>query len=224
MVSELRQTTAEIEYPASDGQPMADNTKQFEWIVYIKKGLDLLFEANEQVFVAGDLLWYPVEGNNKIRQAPDVMVVLGRPKGHRSSYIQHREDGVVPQVVFEIISPGNTVIEMNRKFQFYERYGINEYYLYDPEQQVLGGFVRQGNYLEHIPDVQGWVSPALGIRFEQNEVGNLVLYRSTGEPFMTYEEIAALAAKAQERAEAAEARALRLAEKLRALGVDPEQL
>jgi Uma2 family endonuclease len=86
---------------------MADNTKQFRWIVVIKENLELLFADNPQVFVAGDLLWYPVEGDNAIRQAPDAMVVVGRPKGNRGSYRQWEEGGVAPQVVFKILSPGN---------------------------------------------------------------------------------------------------------------------
>ncbi|ELS04358.1 hypothetical protein Xen7305DRAFT_00040890 [Xenococcus sp. PCC 7305] len=70
-----------IIYPDSDGKPMADNTKQFHWIVTIQQNLEWLFKDNPNVFVAGDLLWYPVEGDNKKCTAPDVMVVLGRPKG-----------------------------------------------------------------------------------------------------------------------------------------------
>ena len=84
----------EIIYPDSDGNPMADNTVQFRWITTIKANLDWLFTENEQVFVAGDLLWYPLEGNNKKRQAPDVMVVFGRPKGDRGSYQQWKEDNI----------------------------------------------------------------------------------------------------------------------------------
>ena len=72
-----------IVYPDSDGKPMADNTRQFRWITTIKSNLDWLFANNADVFVAGDLLWYPVEGDNKTRQAPDVMVAFGRPKGKR---------------------------------------------------------------------------------------------------------------------------------------------
>src|SRR4030095_3541808 len=100
---------APITYPQSDGQPMADNTKQFRWIVTIQGGLDALFRADPQVFVAGDLLWYPVEGHPEMCMAPDVMVAFGRPKGDRGSYLQWQEGGIAPQVVFEIRSPGNTI-------------------------------------------------------------------------------------------------------------------
>lgn len=82
------------------------------------------------MFVAGDLLWYPQPGDNKIRQAPDTMAVFGGPKGDRSSYQQWEEGNIPPQVVFEILSPGNPLKEMARKFKFYEQYGVEEYYIY----------------------------------------------------------------------------------------------
>jgi len=66
----------EVIYPDSDGKPMADNTKQFRWIVTIKENLEWLFADDPNVFVAGDLLWYPIKGNNKTCQAPDAMVVV----------------------------------------------------------------------------------------------------------------------------------------------------
>src|SRR4051812_16027135 len=104
-----------IIYPESDGQPIAENTVQFRWIVTIKEGLDSLFRDRADVFVAGDLFWYPVEGKPKIRVAPDMMVVLGRPKGDRRSYLQWEEGGIPPQVVFEVLSPGNRTWEMEQK-------------------------------------------------------------------------------------------------------------
>src|SRR5262245_8223447 len=119
---------SKIVYAESDGQPMADNTRQFRWIVTIEGGLDALFKDDPNVFVAGDLLWYPVEGKPNIRMAPDAMVVFGRPKGDRGSYQQWHEDGIAPQVVFEVLSPGNRLAELIKKFQFYDRYGVEEYY------------------------------------------------------------------------------------------------
>src|SRR5438552_5527321 len=69
-----------IVYPDDDGQPMSENTWQFQWIVTIEGGLDALYRDDPNVFVAGDLLWYPVEGDNTIRTAPDAMIAFGRPK------------------------------------------------------------------------------------------------------------------------------------------------
>src|SRR5271165_537158 len=77
---------SEIVYPESDGKPMAENTLQFQWIVTIKEGLAREFSARPDVFVAGDLLWYPVEGRPDICAAPDAMVAIGRPAGFRGCY------------------------------------------------------------------------------------------------------------------------------------------
>jgi Uma2 family endonuclease len=215
---------SELIYPDSDGQPMSDNTKQFRWIVLIKENLEILFAHDPQVFVAGDLLWYPVQGRPDIRVAPDAMVVFGRPKGDRGSYKQWVEENVTPQVVFEILSPGNTVLEMNRKLLFYQHYGVLEYYLYDPDGINLGGFMRTNeSMLEEILEMQGWVSPQLGIRFELVE-SDLVLYRPDGRRFLTSVELAQRVKQERDRADSAQAQVNRLAARLRELGVDPEQV
>ncbi|MEI6046338.1 MAG: Uma2 family endonuclease, partial [Chloroflexota bacterium] len=136
------QEQEEIVYPESDGKPMADNTEQFNWIVTIKNGLEELFMGNPNVFIAGDLLWYPVEGKPKIRAAPDAMVAFGRPRGPRGSYRQWLEGNIAPQVVFEILSPGNKPPEMETKRGFYQLYGVEEYYIYDPDSYSLSGWIR----------------------------------------------------------------------------------
>lgn len=118
-----------IIYPESDGMPMADNSKQFRYIVTIEGNLEILFANQPDVFVIGDMLWYPAQGHPEIRQAPDVMVAFGRPKGDRGSYLQWREANIAPQVVFEILSPGTRKRKMDDKFAFYDRYGVEEYYL-----------------------------------------------------------------------------------------------
>jgi Uma2 family endonuclease len=205
-----------VEYPDNDGQPMSDNTLQFKWIVLTKEGLETLFRHDPNVFVAGDLLWYPEEGNPKNRQAPDAMVVIGRPKGQRGSYKQWEEAGIAPQVVFEILSPGNRPSDLVRKFSFYERHGVEEYYTYDPFSGELLGWLRGDGGFQEISDMRGHVSPRLGIRFEPGEgADNLMILGPDGKPFATHQELA-------DRAEAERQRAERLAAKLRALGVEPE--
>ncbi|HHW77833.1 MAG TPA: Uma2 family endonuclease [Xanthomonadaceae bacterium] len=241
----------EVVYPDSDGKPMADNTRQFRYIVTIQGGIAALFADRPDVFVAGDLLWYPVEGDNKIRAAPDTMVVFGRPPGDRGSYLQWREDNLPPQVVFEVMSPGNTAAEMTRKFRFYQQYGVEEYYLYDPDRGTLDGWIRRDGRLEDVPNMEGWISPRLGIRFALEGL-DLVLYRPDGLRFETFLELEQRAKAERERAEAerqraeeqyrrAEAerqradeahqraeierqRAERMAERLRALGIDPNTM
>lgn len=212
-----------IVYPDSDGQRMADNTKQFRWIVTIKENLELLFADRADIFVAGDLLWYPAEGRNDIRQAPDVMVILGRPKGDRGSYKQWQENNIAPQVVFEILSPGNRLKEMYKKFKFYDVYGVEEYYVYDPDTIDLIGWLRSKGNFEIIEDMNGWVSPQLGIRFELKPE-TLEIYKPNGDRFMTYVELGQLVEQERQLVEQERQRANRLAAKLQELGIDPNEL
>lgn len=208
-------------YPESDGKPMAENTEQYKWIVIIRENLDLLLE---NAFVAADLFWYPVKGEPKIVQAPDIMVAIGRPKGRRGSYKQWEEADIAPQVVFEILSPGNNFIEMIRKERFYGRYGVQEYYIYDPDEKAIEGYIRSEGGLQFIDNLSGWVSPLLKIRFEQKQDGELEIYRPDGNRFVSFAELATRAEEATKRAKEADQKAKRLAEKLRELGVDPESI
>jgi Uma2 family endonuclease len=223
--------TNQIIYPDSDGQPMADNTKQFRWITVIKSNLDWLFQDEELVFVAGDLLWYPVEGNPKYRVAPDAMVVFGRPKGDRGSYKQWEEDNIAPQVVFEILSPGNTEGEMERKLQIYARCEVEEYYVYDPDRYILKGYQRGDDlFLNRIEVMDGWISPRLGITFRLNG-DELTITHPDGRIFETFDSVATerdllLADKQQLEVEKQqlEIEKNKRDAKLRELGIDPDML
>jgi Uma2 family endonuclease len=237
MVAQLP-TPNQIEYPDSDGKPISDNTKQFRWITIVKYNLDWLFTNDENVFIAGDLLWYPVEGNSKRRAAPDVMVAFGRPKGDRGSYKQWEEAGIAPQVVFEILSPGNKPNEMAAKLAFYDRHNVEEYYVYDPDNNILTGWEREDGYLIEIPVMQDWISPRLGIKFDLSTPPELQIYRPNGSPFLSFEDVSqrlesttrelaniSQALATTEQALAAEAdRNQRLAAKLRELGIEPDTI
>jgi Uma2 family endonuclease len=231
MVTQLQSPDkSNIIYPEDNGEPMSNNTEQFRLIVEIKENLELLFADNPNVFVAGDLLWYPVEGNNKLSQAPDVMVVIGVPKGYRGSYQQWNENNIAPQVAFEILSPGNRLTPMIQKFRFYERYGVEEYYLYDPQAVELTGWQRVEEKLEEIEQMEGWVSPRLGVRFQLSET-ELQMFGSSGEPFVSFVELDRLRQEAEARAEQAEtlleqerSRSQALEAQLRQLGIDLDRL
>ena len=191
-------------YPEADGKPLADNTIQFRLITTIQGGIDALFADNPNVFVAGDLLWYPVEGEPSTKQAPDVMVVFGRPKRDRRSYKQWEEENIPPQVVFEIASISNTRKELEgTKLEFYERYGVEEYYIFDPDRGSLKGWLRRFGAIRSISEMQGWISPRLKVRFQVSE-GTLQLYRPDGEVFGTYVEIMTKSDRERKRAEQAE--------------------
>ena len=233
MVLQPVKTHQEVIYPESDGEPISDHTLQFEWIVVIKDNLEAFFAQTPDVFVAGDLLWYPVEGSPKICAAPDAMVVFGRPKNQRGSYQQWNEAHVAPQVVFEILSPGNRFGEMLNQFLFYQRHGAEEYYLYDPFRLEFDAWLRSedGGELLPVDDVNGFVSPRLGVRFDFTPGQPLQIFLPNGDPFQTFTQLKeSVAREHEERLEAqrkqreAEERSERFAARLRELGVDPTTL
>jgi len=224
MVSQLQSSSqSEVIYPDSDGQPMANNTKQFRWILVIQQNLDWLFADNPNVFVAGDLFWYPVEGRPNIVNAPDVMVVFGRPKSERGSYQQWNEEDIAPQVVFEILSPSNSQDEMERKLLFYDRYGVEEYYIYDPDRNRLRGWLRGEDGLDVIPQMADWVSPRLGIRFALSQE-SWEFYRPDGERFLSYVEISQRFEEERQRAEQAEQARRDAVPRLLGMGLSVEQV
>ncbi|MBW4506838.1 MAG: Uma2 family endonuclease [Scytonematopsis contorta HA4267-MV1] len=193
-------------YPESDGQPMAENTIQFRWIVTIKENLEILFAANPDVFIAGDLFWYPIEKDTDTKYAPDTMVVFGRPKGDRGSYIQCKEGNIPPQVVFEVLSPSNTKAEMQNKLDFYNKYGVEEYYLYNPYKNNLTGWLRDKRNLKQITNINGWTSPRLSIKFVLTST-TLEIYRPDGRKFLTPVELEEQRQQAEKLADAERQRA-----------------
>lgn len=239
-----------VYYPDSDGQPMADNTLQFDWIALLKWNIEAMYRRRTDVFVAGDHLIYPVEGDAEQRQAPDVYVAFGVVKKDRGSYRVWEENGIFPQVVFEVWSPNNRFEPMQKKLAFYEKFGAEEYYIVYPEfPSHLEIRIRSGGQLIEVPDPNGFVSPRLSIRFLL-ERGRLTVYGPEGRQFRKPDEIVEERDEAEEwlarerqraeaerlraeaerqradaerqRAEAERQRADQLAERLRQLGVDPD--
>jgi Uma2 family endonuclease len=199
-------TTTVVVYPDSDGEPMSDTTLQYHYIVMIRDGLEALFADRSDVFVAANLLWYAVEGDATVRAGPDVMVAFGRLKGHRGSYRQWEEGGHPPDVVFEILSPGNRAGELKQKFEFYQAHGVEEYYIYDPDRGRLTGYRREGGELHEVPRMQGYISPLMGVQFELAQ-GELRLYGPNGRRFLTPLEQDQRANRAERRAQQEQLRA-----------------
>ncbi len=162
-------------------------------------------------------------------------MVLGRPKGDRGSYKQWLEEDIPPQVVFEILSPSNKTKKetgsLKDKFEFYQQHGVEEYYLYDPDELRLEIWQRRGNNLHRIEGVNPWISPRLEVRFEWQAGEDLKLYRPDGRRFLTFLELEERAIAAEQRqrqerqrAEQAEQREERLRQRFMDLGLGPDHL
>jgi Uma2 family endonuclease len=197
----------EITYPESDGNPIAENTLQFEWIALLHHGFSAMYADDPQVWVASDVLWYPVKGDNQARYAPDLLIVFGRPKHHRGSYKQWEEGGIAPYLVVAVLSPGNSMREMGRKFEFYERHGVHEYYIYNPDTFDFSVWIRGDDRLR-VPDYDtSFVSPRTGVRFVTLPGEPLQVFHRNGERFKSYLEVLAERQEARAEAEAERSRA-----------------
>jgi Uma2 family endonuclease len=89
---------------------------------------------------------------------------------------------------------------MNRKLVFYERYGVEEYYIYDPDKNDLSGWLRSESRLDLIEQMHDWVSPRCGIRFDCSGE-ELAIYRPDGQKFFSYLEIGQLLEQERQRVE-----------------------
>ena len=79
-------------------------------------------------------LFYQEDESDDTVVQPDISVVCGEKKrgieGCRGA----------PDLVIEILSPSNNAIEMDRKFKLYQKAGVREYWVVDPENNGLTVF------------------------------------------------------------------------------------
>lgn len=155
-----------IEYPTSDGRPIAESDWHRNELVRQIRTLSTRF-AKQKVYVTGNLLLYYREGDEHKRVAPDVMVVKGAEPRRRDNYLLW-EERISPQFVMEITSKKSKDEDLIEKRAIYENeIGVNEFFLFDPTRDyldpcLLGYRLVRGKY-EPIEPVGG--------RLESKELG-----------------------------------------------------
>ena len=120
-----------IEYPDSDGEPMAENDHQLSAMLDAISMLRAWYDDRDDVYAGGDMLIYYKINDNETRVAPDVFVVLGTPKHKRKSWIVWRE-GKAPDIVMELASGSTWRRDMREKRAIYAEMGVIEYWRFDP--------------------------------------------------------------------------------------------
>jgi len=213
-----------------------ESTRRLRWIVTLQGGLDALLRHRNDTLVAGSVPWYITPGSTTFA-TPDVFVAIGVTQGERTAYRQWEEHNVAPQVVFDVLAPGTSMVGVCRQLKFYERAGVEEYYMYDPDAGEYLGWLHNGVTFEEITTLEGWTSPRLGITFGIHN-GDLTLSRPNGERFLSYVELAEVAERDRERANQEHERAEQersradyhatrekmLIARLRALGFNPDDV
>ena len=128
--------SAAVDYPSSDGKPLAENDAQLAAILYAVSALRVYYAARADVYVSGDLLIYYEESNPRVAVAPDAFVVFGVEDRVRMNY-KVWEEGKGPEFVLEVASRSTWREDVGRKLGVYAELGVTEYFLYDPRGEYL---------------------------------------------------------------------------------------
>ena len=126
-----------LEYPDSDGLPMAENDEHYVAIQSVRLPLEEHLRPSADTYVTGDLLMYYVQGDPSKRVAPDVMVVREVAPGPRRTYLVWAE-GKPPDFVAEVSSPDSGKADRTVKRELYASIGVQEYLLFDPGYEEGG--------------------------------------------------------------------------------------
>ena len=131
---------AEVDYPSSDGRPIAESDHQRTPLTYAVERLRQYFRDREDVYVSGNLLIYYEEGNPGASVAPDVFVVVGADRRDRSSY-RLWEEPKGPDFALEITSRRTHREDQGKKRELYRRLEVREYW----HQRCRGWCGRRGS-------------------------------------------------------------------------------
>jgi Uma2 family endonuclease len=164
---------ADIYYPTTDGEPMAETDVHADVMIECKEVLRDWYADDPNSYVGGNLLVYYEEGNPRKHLAPDIFAVPGVPKlPLRENYLIWKE-GKAPQAVIEITSSSTAKNDLEEKFRICrDVWKVQEYFLFDPLAEYLKpplqGYRLQGKRYVHIQPVAGRLpSKVLGLHLER---------------------------------------------------------
>jgi Uma2 family endonuclease len=184
----------EIEYPYSDGKPMAESDLHRDEMNYLIRALDRWFRATRDAYVAGNLFVYYVRGDRKAVVAPDVFLVRGVPKRKRKSFLLWNE-GHGPCFVVEVTSENTRAEDLKTKKDLYQRLGVEEYFLHDPLSEYLNpalqGFrLQDGSYRRIAPEPDGTLfSRMTGLRLRVEGERLRLVDPESGKALADYDEM-----------------------------------
>lgn len=207
-----------IEYPESDGRPMAETPDHGQVIVDLFHALSRRYAEVPDVYVWFNMLLYYVEGNPRASVAPDVFLVQGVDKERERRTYKVWEEGRAPSWICEVTSKSTRDEDVATKKGIYERLGVLEYFLFDPLGEYLkprlqGYRLAGGKYERLAPQAAGslW-SPTTGLRLVPEGKRLRLLDAETGEP-LPWPDEDAVARRAAERQAEDERRARATAER-----------
>jgi Uma2 family endonuclease len=219
----------DVEYPDSDGQPMAETDIHRDEMHDLIKALQRRYQDVPDVYVSGSLFLYYVQGDPRAVVAPDVFLVKGVEKKRRRTY-KLWEEGRPPSLVIELTSDSTQDEDLSKKKLCYERLGVEEYFLHDPYQDYLDpslqGFrLVNGRYRRIAAEPDGSLrSLTTGLLLRTEGKRLRLVDAAMGEPLPWGEELGAQMSRERTARQAAEKRADQEAAARRALEEELERL
>ena len=125
-----------VYYPEERDDEIGESSVHIKLLANLLSILKLYFKNRQDVFLSGNMNLYFEKGNSRKWFAPDLLVAFGVPNVERSSNLLFREQ-VFPQVIIEIASEKTWRNDIDEKLRTYEKYGAEEYYVFDPEYAYL---------------------------------------------------------------------------------------
>ena len=136
-VSRPRRIPMPVEYPESDGKPMAES------IIHLRVAIDAITPLQDRcrgrldAFVGGNLMMYYEEGNPRRYVSPDLFVTLGVPSEPPRPIWKVWEEGKLADFVLEVTSKTTRGNDEGPKKRLYQRVEVCEYWQFDPTGDYL---------------------------------------------------------------------------------------
>lgn len=206
----------EMEYPISDGQPMAESPLHLKVMIDLIESLTRRYAEVPDVWVGGNLFLCYERGNPAACLAPDVLVAKGVVADRtRHNYLLW-EERVPPCLVIEVTSRKTHREDRVKKKNVYERIGVEEYVLFDPSGEYLRPRLQEyrlqsglqgGRYQPvRLEEDGSLLSQATGLRLRPEGQRLRLIDEATGEPVLWSEEVEAARVAAVVALRAAEAK------------------
>ncbi len=201
---------------------MGETSIHADLVHYLVEVLRWLFRE-QRCAIYENLNFYQTLNPKEYPVAPDIAVIKGVAHRHLRSWAIGKT-GSAPHVVFEIASKETWHNDLKEKPLKYALMGVEEYYLYDPETpphvRLIGWRLNKARLAmeEMLPDQEGRLWSQRLESFLAADGAYLRLYENNDQRRLTE-------AEAREQNERlSEQKAQMLEEKLRSLGVNPDEL
>lgn len=135
-----------VEYPESDGKPMAETGLHWRAILDVATPLLSRYADRSDVYVGGDMMMYYIEGNSEVSISPDVFVAFGPSREPVRRVWRTWEEGKLADFVLEVASRKTLGRDEREKRALYQSLGVAEYWQFDATGEYLSP-VLQGRRL-----------------------------------------------------------------------------